>query len=336
MILVLGCRENRYVVVLWKIGVKMYISRVKLYNWKNFRECDVRLSERCFVVGANATGKSNFLDVFRFLRDIVKEGGGLQAAVNVRGGLKKIRCLAARQKTEVCIEVDISENGKKEPKWRYSLEMVNTGGGIQTLAALVNREEVYNYESKDMVLLRDSSYQGDDSETKKYTHLEQPTVNAKFREVKEVFQTTEYLNVIPQFVRDADSFMLTTGKEDYYGRNFMRRLALLNGKTRDKYFKIINEVLLIAVPQLENLSFVKDEKGVPHIEAKYQHWRAKGSKQNEQMFSDGTIRLIGFLFAMLDGTGIILLEEPETNLHAAIVSAIPEFVAKIQRNKKDR
>lgn len=100
--------------------------------------------------------------------------------------------------------------------------------------------------------------------------------------------------MIPQFVRDADSFMLTTGKEDYYGRNFMRRLALLNGKTRDKYFKIINEVLLIAVPQLENLSFVKDEKGVPHIEAKYQHWRAKGSKQNEQMFSDGTIRLIGF------------------------------------------
>lgn len=86
--------------------------------------------------------------------------------MNVRGGLKKIRCLAARQKTEVCIEVDISENGKKEPKWRYSLEMVNTGGGIQTLAALVNREEVYNYESKDMVLLRDSSYQGDDSETK--------------------------------------------------------------------------------------------------------------------------------------------------------------------------
>lgn len=63
--------------------------------------------------------------------------------------------------------------------------------------------------------------------------------------------------MIPQFVRDADSFMLTTGKEDYYGRNFMRRLALLNGKTRDKYFKIINEVLLIAVPQLENLSFVR-------------------------------------------------------------------------------
>ena len=52
------------------------------------------------------------------------------------------------------------------------------------------------------------------------------------------------------------------------------------------------------------------------------------------MFSDGTIRLIGFLFAMLDGSGIILLEEPETNLHTAIIEAIPEFIAKVQRNKK--
>ena len=312
----------------------MYISRIKLYNWKNFRDCEVILAERCFVIGANATGKSNFLDVLRFLRDIVKQGGGLQFAVNVRGGLKKIRCLAARQRTEVCVEVDISENGKNDPKWKYSLELVNTGGGIQNVTALVNREEVYNYYTKEKILLRDNSFKDDDAETKKYTHLEQPTANAKFREIKDVFQTTEYLNVIPQFVRDADSIMLSSGMEDYYGRNFMRRLALLNEKTRNKYLKIINEVLLTAVPQLENLSFVKDEKGVPHVEAKYHHWRARGSKQNEQMFSDGTIRLIGFLFAMLDGNGIILLEEPETNLHTAIVAAIPEFVAKVQRNQK--
>lgn len=312
----------------------MYISRIKLYNWKNFRDCEVSLAERCFVIGANATDKSNFLDVLRFLRDIVKQGGGLQFAVNVRGGLKKIRCLAARKRTEVRVEVDISENGKNDPKWKYSLELVNTGGGIQNVTALVNREEVYNYYTDEIILLRDNSFKADDAETKKYTHLEQPTANARFREIKDVFQTTEYLNVIPQFVRDADSIMLSSGMEDYYGRNFMKRLALLNEKTRNKYLKIINEVLLTAVPQLENLSFVKDEKGVPHVEAKYHHWRARGSKQNEQMFSDGTIRLIGFLFAMLDGNGIILLEEPETNLHTAIVAAIPEFVAKVQRNKK--
>lgn len=312
----------------------MYISRIKLYNWKNFHDCEVVLSERCFIVGANATGKSNFLDVIRFMRDIVKLGGGLQAAVALRGGLKKIRCLAARQRTEVCIDLDICENGQSSPKWRYSLELSNKGGGIQKTYPLVNREIAYNYYTNKTVLDRKYSSQEEDLETLKFTHLEQPTANAEFREIKDVFQTTEYLNVIPQFVRDADSVMLSSGMEDYFGRNFMERLSLLNTATRNKYLKIINEVLLTAVPQLENLSFVKDEKGVPHIEAKYNHWRAKGSKQNEKMFSDGTIRLIGFLFAMLDGSGIILLEEPETNLHTAIIEAIPEFIAKVQRNKK--
>lgn len=42
----------------------MYISRIKLYNWKNFHDCEVVLSERCFIVGANATGKSNFLMLY--------------------------------------------------------------------------------------------------------------------------------------------------------------------------------------------------------------------------------------------------------------------------------
>ena len=119
----------------------------------------------------------------------------------------------------------------------------------------------------------------------------------------------------------------------YNWRNF-HDCEVMNATTRNISLKIINEVLQIAVPQLENLTFCKDEKDIPHIEATYKHWRAKGSRQNEKMFSDGTIRLIGFLFAMLDGNGIILLEEPETNLHAAIVTAIPEFIAKVQRSRK--
>lgn len=54
----------------------MYISKVILKNWKNFKEVDVPIRDRVFVIGPNASGKSNFLDVFRFLRDISKPGGG--------------------------------------------------------------------------------------------------------------------------------------------------------------------------------------------------------------------------------------------------------------------
>ncbi len=68
----------------------MIFKQLKLTNWKNFRAVDVQLRERVFVVGANASGKSNFLDVFRFLRDIAKpKGGGLQQAIALRGGSVK-------------------------------------------------------------------------------------------------------------------------------------------------------------------------------------------------------------------------------------------------------
>jgi predicted ATPase len=123
-------------------------------------------------------------------------------------------------------------------------------------------------------------------------------------------------------------------KEDYYGRNFLEILARMNERTRNSYFRKINECLKIAVPQLEELQFVKDKMGIPHLEAKYIHWRAKGSKQQEGQFSDGTLRLIGFLFALLDSKGVVLLEEPEINLHSGIITQIPEFISKIQRSKK--
>ena len=52
-------------------------TRIRLKNWKNFANAGVQLQRRMFVVGPNAIGKSNFLDAFRFLRDLVVEGGAV-------------------------------------------------------------------------------------------------------------------------------------------------------------------------------------------------------------------------------------------------------------------
>lgn len=45
----------------------MLVSRLKIKNWRNFSSIDIPLRERQFIVGPNAAGKSNLLDVFRFL-----------------------------------------------------------------------------------------------------------------------------------------------------------------------------------------------------------------------------------------------------------------------------
>lgn len=310
----------------------MLLTNIKLYNWKNFHKCDVNVSERTFIVGANASGKSNFLDALRFLYDISRSGGGLQTAVASRGGMTKLRCLAARTRTDVEIAVTIKDEINSDV-WTYRLAFKSIGGGIMKKEVSILVEEVKKGDV--ILLLRTPDSAGEDSDTLKYTHLEQVTSNQKFRELRTFFSNIEYLNVIPQLVREQASLQLSADKEDYYGRNFLQRLAQMNKTTCAAYFKRVNEVLKKAVPQLDELNLVFDQMGTPHLEARYEHWRAKGSKQQENQFSDGTLRLIGFLFALLDNKGVVLLEEPETNLHSAIVAQLPAFIAKLQRSKKE-
>ncbi|MDR1594840.1 MAG: AAA family ATPase [Prevotellaceae bacterium] len=312
----------------------MILKKIKLHNWKNFQNCEVNLEERCFIIGANASGKSNFIDALRFLRDIAKQAGGLQSAVEERGGITKIRCLAARTQTNVSITVELGNPNEEQNLWRYHLDFAHTGGGVFKNQVKIIAEEVFSFCENKSILKRNGKSAGEDEETLKYTHLEQATANRNFRELQAFFQDIEYLNIIPQMLRESSSLSYSYAKEDYYGRNFLERLAKMNEKTRNSYFRKINSCLQIAVPQLKELQFVKDKLGVPHLEARYMHWRAKGSKQQEMQFSDGTLRLIGFLFALTDNNGVILLEEPEINLHSGIISQIPEFISRIQRSKK--
>jgi predicted ATPase len=314
----------------------MIISRVLLTNWKNFPHVDVPLKDRVFIIGANASGKSNFLDVFRFLRDIVKQAGGLQyAVINERGGISKIRSLAARRISYIGIEIHLSESTKENSLlWKYSLKIKNAGGGIRQAFPLVLEEKVYDAKEKKWILTRKETDSNEDIETLKFTLLEQPNANKEFRDIYHFFQETQYLHIVPQLIRDSDSYSLAANKEDFYGRNLLERMGKVNKNTCDSYLRRINEVLQIAVPQLKNIAFVSDGKGIPHLEAVYEHWRDRGAKQQESQFSDGTLRLIGFMWALLDGQETILLEEPELYLHSAIVKQLPEFIYNMQRNRR--
>jgi predicted ATPase len=72
-------------------------THIEIGNWRNFVQADVALERRVFLIGPNASGKSNFLDIFRFLHDIAVVGGGFQDAVARREGVSALRSLAARR-----------------------------------------------------------------------------------------------------------------------------------------------------------------------------------------------------------------------------------------------
>lgn len=312
----------------------MQVTRVKLKNWRNFRSFDAPMRDVTYVLGPNASGKSNLLDVFRFLRDVSKPaGGGLQAAVLDRGGISKLRCLHARRDPEVCIEVELSDSPDDEvPNWRYVLGFKSEGKGAQRI--LVSKEEVW-HEGK-RLFSRPDKDDNKDSVLLTQTRLEQIAANAEFRELAEFFGSITYLHLVPQLLKFADQLGGRPLENDPFGQSLLERIAKTTERVRKTRLKKISEALTLAVPQFKELRFIKDDSGHPHLEALYSHHRPNAGWQSEEHFSDGTLRLLGLLWALLDGSSMLLLEEPEISLNDAVVKEIPLIIQRLQKNRKPK
>lgn len=300
------------------------ISRIRLSNWRNFKQVDVATPSRLFIVGPNASGKSNLLDALRFLRDLAIDEGGLQSAVNNRGGLSRVRNLAARNIDggHVRIAVEISD-GSNEDTWSYDLALKAEQRGRRR--ALVASEVVKR--NGRILLSRPDTQDDKDLERLTQTALEQVNANQEFRTIAELFADVRYLHLVPQVIRESGRG--SSKPNDPFGGDFLERVARLGSGEQQRRLKRINAALQLAVPQLDSLQLVRDEDKRPHLEARYKHWRPQGARQDEHDFSDGTLRLIGLLWSLQEkgAKGPILLEEPELSLHPEIVRQLPAMIA---------
>lgn len=297
-------------------------SNIVLFNWKNFAACDVALANRVFLVGPNASGKSNFLDALRFLRDLASPGGGFQEAVRRRGGVSAIRCLAARRWTDIEVRIVARSPGGGRT-WEYELAFNQDPQRRQRIThERVVRDEVELLDRPDA---RDQS----DAELLTQTHLEQVNVNREFRELAALFESIRYLHIVPQLVREPDRSVGRTN--DPFGGDFLEQIAKTPAKTQAARLKRIRDALRVAVPQLMEIELQRDVRGAAHLRGRYEHWRPQGAWQTEEQFSDGTLRLMGLLWVSMEGSGPLLLEEPELSLHPEIVRFLPQMFARVQR-----
>ena len=297
-------------------------AEIHLKNWRNFLSVDVPLQWRVFLVGPNASGKSNFLDVFRFLADIVTVGGGFQEAVLKRGGVSRLRCLATRRNPDIIVHVGLG-NLSGGAEWDYELHFSQDN----RQQPIVKKERVIRRGEE--ILARPLDEDRKDPARLTQTYLEQINANQAFREISNFFASVRYLHIVPQLVRDPDRSL--GRKNDPYGGDFLEQVARTSDKTQKSRLKHIRNALRVAVPQLAEIELFRNARGAPHLRGKYEHWRPQGAWQAEDQFSDGTLRLMGLLWSALDGTGPLLLEEPELSLHPEVVRFIPQMFARIQR-----
>ena len=308
-------------------GVPMIITRLKLTNWRNFPDADVALRERAFIIGPNASGKSNLLDAIRFLRDVAKrEGGGLQAAVSRRGGFGRVRCLSARADAAVAIEVHLADAADTPPKWEYRLEFGAAPSAPRravVLSETARREGV-------RVLNRPADGDADDPERLTQTALEQVAQNRPFRSVAEFLGMATYFHLVPQLVRRGAEIGGNRLEDDPFGQGFIERIADTDADTREFRLDKIQAALEKLVPHLEDLKFERDKpNGAPRLKARFDNWSDGDAWQTEDEFSDGTLRLIGFFWSLMDGDGALMLEEPEFSMEQHLIRKLQMLISSL-------
>ena len=305
----------------------MRITHLTLKNWRNFKQADFDLRERLVIVGPNASGKSNLLDALRFLKQIASPGGGFQEAVATRGGVPRLRCLAARNFNHgrVTIRVTIGTDECPE-EWSYEMTFTAEARGLHR--PVLTSEIVCS--GGEPVLERPTSEDQDDPERMTQTYLEQVNANRDFRVISEFLGSIRYLHLVPHLIREPER--ASSIREDPYGSDLLLRMAKTPSATRSRHLRRIGDGLQAAVPQIDQIELVQDELGHWHLEARYEHWRPRGAIQDERLFSDGTLRLIGLLWSLLDGKkgrGPVLLEEPELSLHTSVVKQLPTVFSRV-------
>ena len=65
-----------------------YVGKIRVHNFKNFQDVDIDLDRFNIILGRNATGKSNFKNIFSFFKDIISKG--LSSALSIHGGREQV------------------------------------------------------------------------------------------------------------------------------------------------------------------------------------------------------------------------------------------------------
>jgi predicted ATPase len=305
-----------------------FVRRVALRNYKSIASCNVELLPLTFLVGANGSGKSNFLDALRFVADALRTT--LDHAIRDRGGVNQVRRRSAGHPTNFEIAIDFTLPSGDAGHYSFRVAAQPRGAyEVQAEECWVKTLAVPSKESRFSV--RDGQVTGLTSPAPLVARDRLYLVSASgLPEFKPVFESLSHMgfyNLNPDQIRDlqqpdAGELLARDGSNLC---SVLDRLATDDPGTKQR----IETYLGAVVPGLQGV----DVKNVGPKESLEFRQRVAGSPSPWRFptanMSDGTLRALGILVALFQRGGsadtrvpFVGIEEPEVALHPAAAGVL--------------
>ena len=304
------------------------ITSIRLVNFKNFADETLRVGPFTVIVGANASGKSNIRDAFRFLHGIGRGytlaeifGGKREAGWQpIRGAMNEIVRFGQSSFT---LEIGLKLNGEF---YRYSIEVglnPDNPNGFHVMREELRTESAMVYTSMEN---RDSTLWlrvGKNGESQIGVSRSQPALTQLFQRIKVIWyrhiaevgldfflERMRFLDLSPERMREP-AFPGTTVLGDS-GENLPT--VLRDICTDPEREAILTSWIAELTPMdVTGFEFPVDPSGRVHLTL----CEANGRKVSAYSASDGTLRFLGVLAALLgDGPErLYFFEELDTGIH---------------------
>ena len=277
------------------------LERIKIEGFRSIRALDLELGPINILIGANGSGKSNFLSFFDFYQQLKNKN--LAFYVSQQGGASKILHFGNKQTKRLTFE------------FAFAGEHLGIG-----LAPTVNDAFVFEYEER---------RKGEDVE---YTfEMEKPKNEAGFPSHRQTsnwlryhFHDTSESASIKKAARVDQTQMLMRD-----GENLAPFLHHIRSEAPSNYHRIVATVQRVA-PFLLDFVLEPEGKEGSFMRLRWRH-RASETIFDANDFSDGTLRFICLvtLFLQPNMPTLILLDEPELGLHPFALAILAGLIRSV-------
>lgn len=335
----------------------MAIRKISVKNFKSFRDMQIELGDLNILIGANASGKSNFVEIFRFLRDIKKDG--LENAISMQGGVEYLRNVNIGTSENLSLEV-ISDQPKigfatvkdrnllsiiisKATYW-FDMEFDNEGLDFDIVnEGLVLECEHETVSGKIIISNNNGKISVDlDSTMKKLIGkdymlslfglpskdllIERPFLSVFPLDI--IFSEISVYNFDPRLSKKA---VPITGKAELEedGSNLAIVLKNILGSESEK--NLVN-LLTYTLPFVNKLDVEKfaDKSLLFTLKEIYSDKQIPAS-----LISDGTINITALIIALyFEKKSLTIIEEPERNIHPHLISKVVDMMREASKKKQ--
>lgn len=284
---------------------------IEIKGFKSIRELKIKLKPINILIGANGSGKSNFISFFEFLDSLYNKR--LQEYVGLRGGIEKFLHKGGNPAT--AIEGFITFEGGTNS---YSFEIQRSADTF-----VFSRESLwYNQNPLDYRQFTTEA-QVKDNTWHRGRFIQQHIQGHKKYHFHDTGQKSPFNNTSHI---ENDSFILYDK-----GQNLGTILYNIKRENPKIYRRIINNIQSIA-PYFLDFVLLPNEAGYIKL-----FWQDKYSQEiyGVNDFSDGTIRFIALtvLFMQPSLPKTIILDEPELGLHPLAIARLASMIQSVAESE---